>query len=227
MHPLAILFDIGGTLIHLNPKVFELAVQKYLPDYRISSDFRQTDINSKTYALLAGNDIKSVHTRYFSRILKQLNVPREFLDLVVKDLMETSLVSSKDLWNIPDESAVDVLTYLQPKYKLGVISNNVGDARIQLDRAGLSHFFPMIIDSQVLGLRKPDPQIFLYAAAQMGVKPEECIYVGDMFEWDGLGPLNAHMSSILVSASPEDRESAKSYPSIRVVDSLSSLPTLL
>jgi putative hydrolase of the HAD superfamily len=222
-----VFFDIGGTLIHLNPRVFEKAIQKYLPNYQVPTNFRKADINSKTYALTEGNEMKTVQTRYFRRMLEQLGIPQEVKEKVVVDLVEIAQVSSKDLWNELDDSAIDVLSYLKPKYKLGVISNNVGNAQVQLEEAEIDLYFSSIIDSHVLGVSKPDPKIFLFAAEKLGVKAEECVYIGDMFEWDGIGPVNANMPAVLVYASPESRESAKAYPLIRVVDTLSDLKTIL
>lgn len=40
--------------------------------------------------------------------------------------------------------------------------------------------FDEYIESSVIGLRKPDPKIFLYACEKLGVKPNEVIFLDDI-----------------------------------------------
>jgi HAD superfamily hydrolase (TIGR01549 family) len=215
-----VIFDIGGTLIHINPVVFEKSIQKYEPGYKMTKDFRRADISAKTYALSGGKDNKSIHSLYFEKIVSELGITRDIGDKVVDDLVPLSLRSAKSIWNDLDKDAFEVLEYLGGKYKLGVISNNLGEAREQIENACITKFFQMIIDSNDLGVRKPNAKIFLYGAEKMGVLPDKCIYIGDMFEWDGIGPVGVGMKSILVYTSAESVKLAKNYLLIRVVDKL-------
>lgn len=47
--------------------------------------------------------------------------------------------------------------------------------------------------SAVFGVRKPDPRIFLYAAALLQTSPRECLHVGDAFNTDIVGAKSAGM----------------------------------
>ena len=40
--------------------------------------------------------------------------------------------------------------------------------------------FDVVVDSSVVGLRKPDPAIYLLTCARLGLRPEECIFVDDL-----------------------------------------------
>jgi putative hydrolase of the HAD superfamily len=44
-----------------------------------------------------------------------------------------------------------------------------------------------IVDSGVVGVAKPDPEIFAYALAALGVEPENAAYVGDSCRLDLAG----------------------------------------
>ena len=41
-----------------------------------------------------------------------------------------------------------------------------------------------MIESAVVGVRKPDPQIFTLGVKALGIKPEEAVVVGDSYDKD-------------------------------------------
>jgi putative hydrolase of the HAD superfamily len=65
-------------------------------------------------------------------------------------------------------------------YRVGLLTNNVkeyGDAwraTIPVD------IFDDIVDSSVVGVRKPDARIFLMAADRLGVTPAQCVFLDDV-----------------------------------------------
>lgn len=67
---------------------------------------------------------------------------------------------------------------------MGIISNGTSEGQGRKVRTlGLTRWFAPehIIISGEVGLRKPDPAIFQLAAERLGVRPQECWYVGDTF----------------------------------------------
>ncbi|MBQ7202836.1 MAG: HAD family hydrolase [Eubacterium sp.] len=82
-------------------------------------------------------------------------------------------------------------------YTLGVITN--GPSHLQhhkLETSGLIDYFDIIVVSGDVGVHKPDPKLFIYAAEKYGLKPEECVYVGDHPVNDIQGALAAGMKAI-------------------------------
>ena len=55
-----------------------------------------------------------------------------------------------------------------------------------------------MIDSEVVGMEKPDRAIFLEACRRLGLPPEACLYVGDLYPVDYLGARSAGLSGILL-----------------------------
>jgi phosphoglycolate phosphatase len=55
-----------------------------------------------------------------------------------------------------------------------------------------------IIDSQTIGIEKPDPRPFVLALEALGVGPESCIHVGDSLRSDVVGAINVGMTAIHV-----------------------------
>lgn len=59
---------------------------------------------------------------------------------------------------------------------LGSASKN---AQPILEKVGLLHYFDTIVDGNNVTKAKPDPEVFLLAARQLGVNPEACIVFED------------------------------------------------
>jgi putative hydrolase of the HAD superfamily len=68
--------------------------------------------------------------------------------------------------------------------RLGIVANQPEAAHRRLARAGIADLFEYHGLSGTTGLRKPDPQAFLAAAAALGLTPSACIMVGDRIDND-------------------------------------------
>jgi putative hydrolase of the HAD superfamily len=69
-------------------------------------------------------------------------------------------------------------------FALGVVSNACGNVDILCSDLGYTSFLSVIVDSQRVGISKPDPAIYRYAAAQLRLEPAAIMMVGDSFERD-------------------------------------------
>lgn len=103
--------------------------------------------------------------------------------------------------SVPFQDTIPTLETLSKKYKLGVITN--GDStgqRNKIRQAGLSEFFneENMIVSGDYGYHKPDVRLFEKAMEKLQVKPEESVYIGDIFANDVLGAYRAHMTPIWI-----------------------------
>ena len=73
------------------------------------------------------------------------------------------------------------------QYRLGVISNNFGNTRGWCDEYNLLPLLDIVIDSTVVGVSKPEADIFHAALRGLGVSPEEAVYTGDTYSDDVVG----------------------------------------
>ncbi len=66
-------------------------------------------------------------------------------------------------------------------YVLGIIANTITESEIPdwMVEDNVAHYFKSVLLSSKVRLRKPDPAIYLLAARTLGVKPENCAYIGD------------------------------------------------
>ncbi|MBR2133938.1 MAG: HAD family hydrolase [Eubacterium sp.] len=82
-------------------------------------------------------------------------------------------------------------------YIVGVITN--GPSYLQnhkMDTSGLRPYCDIVVVSGDVGVHKPDPRLFTYTADKLGLKPEECCYVGDHPINDIQGARDAGMMTI-------------------------------
>jgi len=94
-------------------------------------------------------------------------------------------------------------------YHLGVISNGITIKQYEkLVRLGLHHFFHSVITSQEAGVEKPDIAIFELAMKTMGCKAENSVMIGNSFNDDVLGAIDAGMSAVFLTTELKDSERA-------------------
>ena len=111
------------------------------------------------------------------------------------------------------DGAIEVLEYLKPKYRLHIITNgfaNVQDKKIT--NAALGGYFTTITNSESAGVKKPNSIIFDYAVNLAQSSKENSIMIGDDFDADVNGALNAGMDAIFFNI--KNVETPKNYKQI-------------
>ena len=80
---------------------------------------------------------------------------------------------------IPDES-IQLLKELKARgIKIGLMTNTFSDERDMIRSCKLFPYFDEALISYEQGICKPDLELFRRMTERLGVKPEECLYVGD------------------------------------------------
>ena len=70
------------------------------------------------------------------------------------------------------------------KLPMVLVTNFYGNMHTVLAEFGLDQLFKDVIESAVVGVRKPDPQIFRLGVKALGLEPQETIMIGDSQEKD-------------------------------------------
>ena len=81
---------------------------------------------------------------------------------------------------------------------MGVISNADGRMEGALEVAGIREHVEFVIDSEVVGVEKPDSRIFEAGCAALDLTPEACVYVGDLYPVDYVGARAAGLQAVLL-----------------------------
>ena len=100
---------------------------------------------------------------------------------------------------------LEVLDYLKPKYALHIITNGFQEIQTKkLKNAGIHAYFREIIDSELAGVKKPNPIIFELALERAKVLPQNCVMIGDSLEADILGAQGVGLHTIHFNAHREE-----------------------
>lgn len=84
---------------------------------------------------------------------------------------------------------VRALHLIRERFRIACITNNVRagqgagmhvDAERAAEISEILSLFECVIESSKLGMRKPDPRIYLHACEQMGMSPEQVVYLDDL-----------------------------------------------
>jgi putative hydrolase of the HAD superfamily len=82
----------------------------------------------------------------------------------------------------------EILDYLKPRYRLHIITNGFEEVQERKMRnSEIFEYFDQIINSEMAGVKKPNPLIFQLALERSRVLPQNAIMVGDNLEADILG----------------------------------------
>lgn len=82
------------------------------------------------------------------------------------------------------EEGRPVLDALSKVCPMVLVSNFYGNVEAVLKDFNLRQYFGEIIESAVVGVRKPDPKIFQLGVDALGLRPEEVLVVGDSLKKD-------------------------------------------
>ena len=156
--------------------------------------------------------------------VKELGV-QEHVEQVTWELLQSehSLFAANAAMLYDD--TVPTLEYLQNAgFKLAIVSNWDTPLNPLTERLGIAHYFDIIVASHDTRVRsaKPDPHIFNYTLAAVGVSAEEAVHVGDTYEADIIGAKNAGIRPILI-----DRDNTQTGKWDETIQNLSELPELL
>ena len=89
------------------------------------------------------------------------------------------------------EGTIQILDYLKPNYTLHIITNGFKEVQHgKLNKSGIAHYFETVTNSEMVGVKKPNPKIFKHALSVAKASPDESLMIGDNLEADILGAVN-------------------------------------
>lgn len=188
----AVLFDFDETLQDRTlafEGYMDAMLKRYFPDIDEKTAEQYKDDMVKT-----GNGGYVVRVDWYQALLEKWGCADR---LSAQELAEHYDTTFGD-HNVIFEHTVPLLKELKKRGKLvGVITN--GPSYLQnhkMDESGLREYCDIVVVSGDLGVHKPDKRIFEITAERLGLKCEECVYVGDHPINDIQGALSSGMSAI-------------------------------
>jgi phosphoglycolate phosphatase len=91
---------------------------------------------------------------------------------------------------------LQLLRYLNPRYKLAVGTNRTGETYMILRHFKILRYFNHVLTAADIKHPKPSPDLLITLMKRFNVKPKETIYIGDT-SFDSRAAKSAHVASIL------------------------------
>jgi HAD superfamily hydrolase (TIGR01549 family) len=198
----ALLFDFGNTLAFID---YALLAREF---GNLGLDVDAAALERAEYAGRAAldkimmspagpRDPEQPYRHYFRAWMKAAGVPDDQVRTYGARFAQLHVEST--LWRVVRPGTHDALERLKSAgFKLAIVSNADGRVEDDARRFALAPFFDVIIDSQVVGVEKPDPRIFRIALDRLGVGPDEVRYAGDIYSIDMVGAHAAGIDARLV-----------------------------
>lgn len=122
-------------------------------------------------------------------------------------------------YNYLFDGAIELLKYLEPRYNLHIITNGFQEVQNgKLEKSKIHNFFKTVTNSEMVGVKKPNPLIFNHALELASTTKHQSIMIGDNYEADILGALNMGLDAICFNYHKVDLEE-----NIKSVDKLLEL----
>ena len=95
------------------------------------------------------------------------------------------------------EYTFEILDYLNPNYNLHIITNGFEEVQHgKLVNSKINNYFKTVTNSEMVGVKKPNPKIFNHAMKVANVNVDQSIMIGDNYEADILGAIDVGMDAI-------------------------------
>ena len=169
-------------------------IEKYVP------------INQACWKLYQYDKITHGELRY-----NRLKHSFDALNYTISD-EEIETIAQEYIQRLPEnnhlfDGTFEVLDYLNQKYKLHIITNGFAEVQFKkLNNSNIGSYFQTITNSEMAGVKKPNPIIFEYALDLAKAKKENSIMIGDSLEADVLGALDAGFDAIYFNESKSEVE---------------------
>ena len=180
-----IIFDYGGTIdtngIHWAEVIWEQYIKTSV---NIGKElFRQAYVHGER--TLAKNPIIEPCDTFHTLLQKKIAIQAQYLVDKVTPAQQHLIVEGcyrKVLDTL--RTTCGVVEKLSQRYPLVLVTNFYGNMPVVLKEFNLSSYFPTIVESSVVGIRKPDPALFALGVEALGIPANEILVVGDSYKKD-------------------------------------------
>ncbi|MCH8620129.1 HAD family hydrolase [Undibacterium sp. TS12] len=174
----AVLLDLDDTLWPVAPVIqhAEATLQQWMQEHvpAVAQAYSVENLRERRNALLKTDarfqyDLWALRHTLLSQVFQEHGVASDKADQAMQ-----VFAAARNKVNL----YIDVkpsLSALQEKLPLGTVSNGFAD----LHAIGIAHHFRVSIAAFRFGCAKPDPRIFLAACQELGLEPQQVLYVGD------------------------------------------------
>jgi putative hydrolase of the HAD superfamily len=224
----SVLFDFGGTLDadgwHWLDRFYHIYSEiglKDLPKDRIKDAFYAAERRLE--------EDPATRTCRF-RDMVQRHVREQFRTLGINSMtLEATAVAAfaDPAEQILKRNAGILATLKSAGFKLGLVSNNYGNMETLCREFGYNNSLSVVIDSAIVGLRKPELPIFKLALEKLGSPATQTAFVGDSLERDILPARQLGMKTFWLIRAEDQNRRSQPVEVDQILHSLKELPQAL
>jgi len=199
-HITDVFFDLDHTLWDFD-KNSEMAFDKIFNEKHPNIEIKKfiaiyAPINQACWKLYQNDAISHDELRY-KRLKNSFDALNYFISDEDINQMAIDYITFLPENNSLFDGTIEVLDYLSTKYKLHIITNGFAEVQEKkLKNSGISNYFISVTNSEMAGVKKPNPKIFEHALSAAKVDKANSIMVGDCIDADVKGALNFGMDAI-------------------------------
>lgn len=104
-----------------------------------------------------------------------------------------------------------------------LVSNFYGNVNTVLEEMGIHHLFEHVVESAVVGIRKPDPRIFQLGVDALGLPPCDIMVVGDSISKDIAPAKSIGCTTAWIKGEPWSEEESDENVADIIISDLSEL----
>ncbi len=186
----AVLFDLDETLVDRSTMLLnylKAQYKRYLPEIGgvKFETYRDRFVALDDYGYYPKEQV-------FERLIAEFNLPFVMEELLLD--FRTNYPGYATLY----PGAMEVLSTLKARgYALGIITNgSVQSQQAKLAHTNLTSQVDVILISEEVGCKKPEPTIFRMALERLGVHADEAVFIGDNPSLDIVGGNAAGMKTV-------------------------------
>jgi putative hydrolase of the HAD superfamily len=209
--PDAVLFDAGGTLVHVTPSVGAVYAEQAKP-FGVIVDPAEVDVAFfEVFPIRRGHSdgLSPFHTSeehehawwrelveaVFARVNRLRDFDgrfNEYFDVLFEHF------AHPDPWSVYDDVIPTLDTLKTQGTRLAIASN--WDSRLPrvLQGVGLADYFELVLTSAEVGYSKPHRTFYESALDRLGLPADRMVYVGDSVENDIEGAATVAMTAYLI-----------------------------
>ncbi|MCF4102252.1 YjjG family noncanonical pyrimidine nucleotidase [Gillisia sp. M10.2A] len=166
----------------------EIGLEEFLKVY--------VPINSKYWELYRNDQISKESLRT-GRLVDSFSSRKVEVPQPVIENLSNKYIQFLPGFNHLLEGTIELLDYLQPKYKLHIITNGFEEVQqTKLQNCNIASYFTTITTSEETGVKKPHLRIFEHALQKSNALPHNSLMIGDNYEADILGAKSYGMHAV-------------------------------
>ena len=229
-----IIFDYGGTIdtngIHWGEVIAE--------QYRAAGIKIERELYRNAYVhgerSLAKSPIIAPSDTFHTLLKKKIAIQFEYL----REHAQAELFTTEKAIEIADgcynkvKETLDIsraiIETFAKQYPMVLVTNFYGNMPVVLNEFGLSNCFNEVVESSIVGIRKPNPELFAMGVKALNLSAEEVVVIGDSYRKD------IHPSSTLgcktiwlKNVCWEDEPIEEGHAPTAIISSIEELPKIV